>query len=146
MYDNLIDIILLLTSSLACVYCFVLSRRLKKLQSLDTGLGASIISLTKAINETNNAARQAREATDESVTKLKSLLKEAEDSLPLIEARIESLRFSKNSAKIAHEELEEFLQTEVRQGVKNAQIASGKLLQIARKINAVNLKDKQEKV
>ena len=40
------DVILLLVSGVACIYCVMLNQRLKGLSSLKKGVGASIVSLT----------------------------------------------------------------------------------------------------
>ena len=134
MYAYIPDILLVLISSLACLYRMLLSRRLKKLQSLEGGLGASIVSLTQAITNTSEAAKQAREATEESVEILRDLLREAQDTLPLVEARIESLRYSRNAAKTAHAKLDDILTQELKPELQNAHNASKSLLQIVSEV------------
>jgi len=54
------DIILIFISGSACLYCAALSRRLKKLNNLKTGVGASIVSLTHAIEDTHKANQKAK--------------------------------------------------------------------------------------
>lgn len=97
--EMIFDVALILISGLAVLYCWLLSRRLKRLQSLETGLGASIVELTNAISQTNAAALEARASTVETVQTLKKLLTNVEDSLPLADARLESLRNSQKSAR-----------------------------------------------
>ncbi len=130
MYSYLPDILLILISSLSCLYCILLSRRLNKLQNLDDGLGASIVSLTQAITNTSDAAKYAREATEESVGVLRTLLREAQDTLPLVDAKIESLRHSRTAAKATHNELEKALSLKLKPELKNAHDASKALKQI----------------
>jgi len=66
-----LDIILILISASACFYCALLSRRLKALNALDDGVGASIVSLTDAIGKTHEAAREAQNTTHETVRTLR---------------------------------------------------------------------------
>lgn len=143
MFAYIPDILLILISSLACLYCFLLSRRLKKLQNLNTGLGASIVSLTEVIAETSTAAGQARKATQQSVELLQTLLNEAENSIPQVEARIESLRHSKNAAKAAHTELKTLLVSEIQPELKNARLASTALLKIVREVSDFQSRNNQ---
>ncbi len=134
MYEQISDIILILVSSSACLYCFMLSRRLKKLQNLDDGLGASILSLTEAITQTANTAKSARQATEENIQVLRKLLRDAEDTLPQVEARIESLSYSRKAAKMAHQELETILSSQIKPEINNAKQVSRSLLQIVTEI------------
>lgn len=103
--DHMFDIALIFISGFAVFYCWLLSRRLKNLQNLETGLGGSIVSLTDAIKKTNQAAMEARASTVETVKTLKKLLREAEDTLPQVEAKLESLRNSQRGAKAASQSL-----------------------------------------
>ena len=119
--ENIFDILLIIISASACFYCWSLNRRLKKLQDLDSGLGASLVKLTSAITKTNNAALEARKSTVQTVTTLKSLLRNAEETLPQIEGRLESLRNSQ----------------------KNAQATSKALLRIVSEVQSYERKAKQ---
>ena len=46
------DLVLLMASGAATVYCFVLSRRLSRLNDTKSGLGASIASMSQALDQT----------------------------------------------------------------------------------------------
>ncbi len=129
------DIVLILTSGIACLYCVLLSRRLKKLQSLEGGLGASILSLTEAIAKTNEAAQHARRSTEDSVAVLQKLIHDAQETMPKIEARIESLRYSRIAATTAHAKLDKILDNEVKTGLQEARQTSQSLLQIVHEIS-----------
>ena len=86
-----LDIILILISASACFYCALLSRRLKALNALDDGVGASIVSLTDAIGKTHEAAREAQNTTHETVRTLEQLLEKCESMAPNIESLIAQL-------------------------------------------------------
>ena len=47
--DVIMDGLLLAASLFAALYCWVLSRRVRALQSLDAGLGGAIVTLTRQI-------------------------------------------------------------------------------------------------
>ena len=137
MYEFLPDIILILISVLTCLYCWLLSRRLKKLQSLEGGLGASILELTRTITETNKAALAAKRSTEASVETLESLLLQVDTAIPQIEARLESLKNARALAKDQAEQLETIVQTKIEPTLKNATCASRSLLQIVSAVKAV---------
>ncbi len=134
MYTYIPDILLLLVSAITCLYCLVLSRRLKKLQSLEGGLGGSIVELTQALASTSEAAKQARLSTEENISVLRTLLHEAQETTPQIEARIESLRYARISAKAAQAELDDVLTSQLKPELQNARNASESLLEIVREV------------
>lgn len=134
MYTFLPDILLILVSGFTCLYCGILSRRLKKLQSLDSGLGASILSLTQAVSKTNSAALEARKSTEVSVKMLQGLLLDVEDAIPQIEARLESLYGAKKSAETKSALLQKIIKTEIDPALQSAQQSSRSLLQIVRAV------------
>ncbi len=144
MYAYIPDILLVLISSITCLYCLILSRRLKKLQSLEGGLGGSIVELTQAISKTSEAASQARRATEENIAVLRNLLREAQDTTPQIEARIESLRYSRIAAQTAHAELEKILSLEIKPELQNARQTSQSLLQIVREVRGFQRRSKNK--
>ena len=143
--NNFFDILLVVISGFACFYCWSLSRRLKKLQSLDSGLGGSIVKLTKAIAQTNKAALEARQSTIDTVATLKALLRSAEDTLPQIEARLESLRHSQRAAQNKHDELDAILKKSVDPALKNAHATSQALLRIVSEVQDYERKTKKDK-
>ena len=61
--DQTFDAILLLVSGAAGLYCFILSRRLKALQDMKTGIGASILAMTNAIAQLNAASHDSKQQT-----------------------------------------------------------------------------------
>lgn len=81
------DSVLILISGLACLYCIVLNRRVKGLSNMKTGLGASIVSLTEAIRQTQSAAQDTETTTLQAIHKLQSLMDTAESTITKLEAR-----------------------------------------------------------
>ena len=138
--EHVLDIALIFISGFAVFYCWLLSRRLQRLQSLETGLGASIVSLTEAITKTNQAAVEARESTVGTVNTLKALLRNAEDTLPQVEARLESLRNVQRNAQNKQDELNAVLQNSIDPALKNARTTSKSLLQIVTEIQKYQTK------
>ncbi len=98
--DLLPDIILILVSGSACLYCGVLNRRLKALHNLKSGVGATIVTLTEAITETNKAAKDAQSSTKDTVETLRKLLIQSDAAAPKLEAKlIELERMCKRAEK-----------------------------------------------
>ncbi|MEQ8320726.1 MAG: hypothetical protein RH946_10715 [Rhodospirillales bacterium] len=71
------DIAIVLVSFAACVYCFVLNRRLKALQNTKDGLGATIMAMSKTIAAMSNSTQETRSQVGEMAIRLSSLMEEA---------------------------------------------------------------------
>ncbi|MCI5047438.1 MAG: hypothetical protein MRY59_08035 [Aquisalinus sp.] len=91
---HIFDIILILVSGSACLYCWLLNRRLKALQDTRKGIGASIVGLSTALSKTTIAAQEARHSTAQSVEHLHKLLEDADACIPKIEMMLENLEIS----------------------------------------------------
>lgn len=81
------DIAIILISSVACLYCIVLSRRLKALQNTRNGLGATIKALSDSISAVSATTDETRYHAGELAARLARLIEEAKLSC----ARIEDL-------------------------------------------------------
>lgn len=79
------DILLITLCGASAFYCWMLSRRLKKLNDLKSGVGASIVTLTEAIERTHAAATTARGELFESIEEIKGLMSEAESKAARLE-------------------------------------------------------------
>ena len=79
------DIMLLLASGAAAVYCFVLSGRLKKLNDIKSGLGASIASRSLTPEQTRAMLNQAKALNQQGSANLSRLIEEAEKLSPEID-------------------------------------------------------------
>lgn len=73
------DILLIALCGASAFYCWMLSQRLKKLNDLKSGVGASIVTLTEAIERTHAAATTARGELFESIEEIKGLMVDAEN-------------------------------------------------------------------
>lgn len=72
------DILLIALVGASAFYCWMLSHRLKRLNDLKSGVGASIVTLTEAIERTHSAASTARGELFEAIEEIKTLLADAE--------------------------------------------------------------------
>ena len=71
------DIALVVISAVACIYCFLLGRKLKALQNTKDGLGATIAAFTKATSEISAATQLSCQQASQQATKLFGLISEA---------------------------------------------------------------------
>ena len=72
------DIAIILVSLAACVYCFVLSRRLRALQNTKDGLGATIMALSKSSSAVSATTQDTRVKAGELAARLSQLLADAD--------------------------------------------------------------------
>jgi len=73
------DCLMIAASAGAGVYCLVLSRRLSRLTSFDTGIGAAIAVLSAQVEEMKTALTKAKEGSDGASTQLGELVRQARD-------------------------------------------------------------------
>lgn len=129
------DMVLIFISGMACLYCALLSRRLKNLNNLKSGVGASILSLTKAIEDTHKAAREAQTSTVQTVETLRHLLEKSESAAPKIEALILELEQASDQAKTRRHELDGIVNTKISPAIDKAQLTASELLKIVSNID-----------
>lgn len=87
------DIALFLVSFAACVYCIILSRRLKTLQDTRDGLGATIMAMNKSVAAVSSATRETRVQAGELTDRLAQVMREADKScqrLSALQASVEA--------------------------------------------------------
>lgn len=128
-YTYYSDIALILISGFACLYCGLLNRRLRKLQNLKTGVGASIVSLTDAITQTNKAAKDAQSSTLQTVETLRHLLSQAESAAPKIDALIVELVRSTETAQAQKSILDKRIDEDLSPMILKAETTASSLLQ-----------------
>jgi hypothetical protein len=124
------DLVLLLASGVACLYCLLLNRKLKGLNSLKTGVGASIVSLTNAIKDTHQAAKMAQTSTVESIETLNALLTRAEEASTKVEADTVALERVIRKATDLHSKLTPELETKLPHAIGKAQNTASSLLKV----------------
>jgi predicted DsbA family dithiol-disulfide isomerase len=92
------DIAIFLVSSAACIYCFVLSKRLKTLQNTRDGLGATITALSNSISQMSSTTQDTRVRVESMAARLAHLIAEAEKSCKKLEETIASVDTAKAKA------------------------------------------------
>lgn len=130
------DIVLILISGLACFYCWLLNRRLKGLSNLKSGVGATIVSLTSAIQDTHGAAKHTLEEITQHMNTLRHLIEKAEGQAANLEAFSIDLERDVKKAKATHNEIKACIETELSPSVKTAQDTAQTLLTTVRAIRS----------
>lgn len=133
------DLILILISGTACFYCYLLNRRLTKLNNLETGLGATIVTLTKAIEETYSAAQSSQASTVAAVEKLNALLEKSDVLMPKAELLVKALDRSTQRARDRQELLEYSIDVSLDQAVDKAETTAANLLKIVSQIKDLDI-------
>ena len=85
------DIAIILISSVACIYCIVLSRRLRALQNTRNGLGATIKALSDSISAVSATTDETRYHAGELAARLARLIEEAKRSCERVESLTQRL-------------------------------------------------------
>jgi len=85
------DIAIILISSVACIYCMVLSRRLRALQNTRNGLGATIKALSDSISAVSATTDETRYHAGELATRLAHLIEEAKVACARVERMTDDL-------------------------------------------------------
>ena len=89
---NLISDILLSAGAFgAAIYCFVLSGRLKKFTTLETGMGGAIAVLSAQVDDMTKALEKAQATAKSSVTTLESMTGRAEGVAQKLELLLASM-------------------------------------------------------
>ena len=132
------DVILLLISGIACLYCVLLNRRLKGLNDLKSGVGASIVSLTQAIKDTHKAAKAAQSSTVESTETLKDLLEQSTEASLRMEAETIALQRNVKRAIAVNAGLQVKVQTDLPDAIQRAQTTASNLLKVVADIEKYN--------
>lgn len=86
------DIAVLLISLAACIYCFILSRKLERLQNTKDGLGATIVAFSESISAMAASSKETRTHVAQLAARLPQLIEEANRTCQKIEvtrARLE---------------------------------------------------------
>jgi hypothetical protein len=105
---NLIsDVLLSLGAFGAAIYCFVLSNRLKKFTTLESGMGSAIAVLSAQVDDMTRALDRARNAATGSAASLQDLTARGEAvaaRIDLLLASMHDLPQPENPAPVAEEE------------------------------------------
>lgn len=89
--DMISDILLVAGSFGAAIYCYVLSSRLKKFTTLETGMGGAIAVLSAQVDDMTVALEKARGAANGSAESLEALTARGETVARKLELLVASL-------------------------------------------------------
>ncbi len=92
------DIAIFLVSFAACIYCIVLSRRLKALQNTKDGLGATIMALSQSISAMSTTTKDTRLQAGEIASRLAQLMAESGAMCTRLEVLTETIRTTHDGA------------------------------------------------
>ncbi|MBD3785942.1 MAG: hypothetical protein IE922_03105 [Sphingomonadales bacterium] len=102
--DLISDILLGCGAFAATIYCFVLSRRLKRFNQLENGMGGAIAVLSAQVDDMTKALNRAQATAAGSADQLKALTERAErgaERLELMLASLHDLPDGENDARRA---------------------------------------------
>ncbi|MGO4908462.1 hypothetical protein ACEN2J_09035 [Pseudorhodobacter sp. W20_MBD10_FR17] len=85
------DILLASGAFGAAIYCYILAQRLKKLQTLETGMGGAIAVLSAQVDDMTRALETARGAADRQVKSLETMTQRGEDVAGRLELLLASM-------------------------------------------------------
>jgi hypothetical protein len=91
MIDLVSDALLFAGAICACVYCMVLSRRLKKLSGFESGLGGAIAVLSTQVDDMQKVLKSTEETAVKATEQLQLLIKEADDAAGNLEVLLASM-------------------------------------------------------
>lgn len=95
---QLTDIAIFLVSSAACIYCILLSRRLRALQDTKDGLGATITALSSSVSAMSAATHDTRTRVESMATRLALLIAEGEKMCSRLESTIMTMEATQTGA------------------------------------------------
>lgn len=89
--ETLADILLGAGALGAAIYCIVLSRRLRRFNNLETGMGGAVAVLSAQVDDMTKTLNSARDAAQESARMLTDLTARAEKAASKLELMMASL-------------------------------------------------------
>lgn len=102
------DILMSLGAFGAAIYCFVLSARLKKFTTLESGMGSAIAVLSAQVDDMTRALDRTRTAATGSASSLEGLTTRAETVAQRIELLLASMHDLPEPGRSAPAPVEEF--------------------------------------
>jgi len=132
------DVLLIALCGASAFYCWMLSHRLKKLNDLKSGVGASIVTLTEAIERTHAAATTARGELFESIDEIKGLLSDAEAKASRLEAATTNAEAKIVETERANAALQKLIDTDVPEARHKALKTTESLLRVVADLKRLN--------
>lgn len=113
----IVDFMLLAASLVATIYCFVLGARLKKLNDVRSGLGATVASMSAMLDQTRLMLEQTKRVNLEGEARLRLLLEDAERITPELENLLEAVTGSAEDAAVEIEKLRRSVLIEIQSAI-----------------------------
>ncbi|GLQ21454.1 hypothetical protein ACFFUB_10510 [Algimonas porphyrae] len=132
------DMLLIALCGASAFYCGMLSYRLKRLNDLKSGVGASIVTLTDAIERTHDAAKTARAELFDSIEEIKGLLADAEVKSDRLETAMKNADSKIVEAEQANDALQTVIEKDVPAARRKALNTTEGLLKIVSDLNRLN--------
>ncbi len=96
--DLIADALLLAGAVTAALYCWVLSKRVKGLNNLDSGLGSAIAALSTQVNDMQAALKATQAVTGSSITEMEELAERAERAAGQLKLMLATVQEEKDTA------------------------------------------------
>ncbi|HBK90442.1 MAG TPA: hypothetical protein DDZ68_02095 [Parvularcula sp.] len=96
----IVDFTLLAASVAAGIYCFVLSERLKKLNDVRSGFGATVASMSEMLDQTRLTLEQAKRVNQDGEARLRRLVEDAERVAPELERLLDAMSEAAEAAAL----------------------------------------------
>lgn len=87
----IVDVFMGMAAIIASLYCFILSRRLKRFNQLEHGMGGAIAVLSAQVDDMTSALKQAQKTAAGSAQQLVGLTDRAEQGAQKLELMLASL-------------------------------------------------------
>jgi len=130
-YRLIKDCVLIGLCAVCALYCLLLSKRLRALSNNRTGLGASIVSLTEAIETTHQASQASRRDISASILEMQDLINQADSKANALEARLSEIRRDVKTADQVARALNTVLDLKAPKALDQIRLVSDKLQKLA---------------
>lgn len=132
------DVLLIALVGASAFYCWMLSHRLKRLNDLKSGVGASIVTLTEAIERTHSAAATARSELFDAIEEIKGLLEDAEAKSDRLETAMDRADLKIVESEQAVAALRDVVDVEVPEARRKALKTTEGLLKVMADMKRLN--------
>ncbi|MEM9421023.1 MAG: hypothetical protein AAF986_00715 [Pseudomonadota bacterium] len=138
-----LDLILILTSATAILYCWQLGRRLRSLHNLKTGVGEAIVNLSTAVKSSQDAGESIAQNAQDALNELNDVLakieenkQSAEDMIGMLDGQVHRAKSRVAQSMKGADTLSERLGT-LTERARHELNALTKAVEIAGKVNTL---------
>ena len=132
------DIALVMISLVACLYCFLLGRRLKALQTNKDGLGATIDAFTKATAEISVATHQSCQRASQQATVLSGLIKDAEAVCGKLKQTAQETEMRMSQAAEKSEDASQAIESHLKEILNDARDQNAELTKLTEQMRVLS--------